>query len=316
MIDNKLIILVGKDGRPSMKGVYIKMLNNSELHIRRKLTDKKGKINEYFKKHTNHIINNFTKLAINTNDLTNKIILRWGNTMQVDLTGSIVYNKSEAISKACNKKLSREIFEKEGLNCPQLIKKGQVIMNQQFPIIARPSKHSKGKNFIELKDQQSVLNHMNTHNDWYYSEFVDKIQEFRLHIGHGRILNYLEKPKPEDNQIAWNRALNGEAFVNVKWDDYNKDICVLAIKSLQVLGLDFGAVDIMLTKDKKACLLEVNTAGTLVSSEYSMSRYAKYFDWLCKTNKRREHFELKEFKKPANYAWHEYHFEDREPNKE
>ncbi len=72
----------------------------------------------------------------------------------------------------------------------------------------------------------------------------------------------------------------------------------------------------MLTADGKPCLLEVNTAGTLVSSEYSMSRYAKYFDWLCKTNKRREHWEYKEFKKASNYAWHDYHFEDREPNKD
>ncbi len=83
-----------------------------------------------------------------------------------------------------------------------------------------------------------------------------------------------------------------------------------------MLGLDFAGVDLMLDKDGKAYLLEVNTAATLASSEYSMSRYAKYFDWLCKTNKRREHHEFKEFKKASNYAWHEYHFEDREPNKE
>jgi hypothetical protein len=316
MIDKKLIILVGKDGRPSMRSVFSKMLSNSELHIRRRLQNKLGKINEYWRIFTNHNVDDFEKVNINNNDLTNKIVVRWGNRISVDLTSSIVYNKAKAIEKATNKKLSREIFIQNNLNCPKLINK-QNITNEDFPIIARPLVHSKGKNFIVLKMYEMFKKHFDDNNaNWYYSAFVDKKQEFRLHVAHGRILNYLEKPKPADGNIAWNRAINEDPFVNVKWSDYNKDICNLAIKAIQALGLDFGAVDIMLDKNDKACLLEVNTAGTLISSEYSMERYAKYFDWLCKTNKRREHWELKEFKKASNYAWHEYHFEDREPNKE
>lgn len=73
-------------------------------------------------------------------------------------------------------------------------------------------------------------------------------------------------------------------------------------------------VDIIVDAEGNAYVLELNTSPTLNSSEYSMSRYAKYFDWLTKTGKRRDHWELKEFKKASNYAWHEYHFEDREPN--
>lgn len=73
-------------------------------------------------------------------------------------------------------------------------------------------------------------------------------------------------------------------------------------------------VDVLLDKNGIAYVLEVNTSPTLSSSEYSMQRYAKYFDWLCKTNKRRPHWEFKEFKKASNYAWHDYHFDDREPN--
>lgn len=317
MINKKLIIICGRDGRPSMRGVFSKMLNEAELHIRRRLQSKLGKIKEYWKIFTNHNIDDFEKVNIDNNDLTNKIVVRWGNRIPINLTGSIVYNKSESIEKATNKKLSREIFIKNNLNCPKLISK-ENITNEDLPIIARPLVHSKGKNFIVLKSFEEFIEHYNINNQgWYYSAFVDKKQEFRLHVAHNRILNYLEKPKPADNnQIAWNRALNEDPFVNVKWSDYNKNICNLAIKAVQYLQLDFGAVDLMLTADGKAYVLEVNTAGTLVSSEYSMERYAKYFDWLCKTNNRREHWELKEFKKASNYAWHDYHFEDREPNKE
>lgn len=316
MIKNKLIILVGKDGRPSMKGVYSKMNNDSELHVRRNIIKRKGVL-EYFRKYTGHNVNKLEKVSIKENDLTNKIIVRWGNTIVVDTTNSIVYNKAEAVSNASNKKLSREIFEQKGLNCPKLIKNQEDASKAlKFgPIIARPSRHSKGKNFILISSLAEYNAHVNNHNDWYYSQFVNKKQEFRVHVAHGRILNYLEKPNPGDNQIAWNRAVNGEAFDNVKWDNYNKNICELAIKAITALGLDFGGVDIMLDAQGNACLLEVNTAATLASSEYSMSRYAMYFDWLCKTNQRREHFELKDFNKSSNYAWHDYHFADREPNK-
>jgi glutathione synthase/RimK-type ligase-like ATP-grasp enzyme len=314
MINNKLTILVGKDGRPSMKGVYSKMENSSELHVRRKLVKKKG-IVEYFRIYTNHNSNAFVKTPIQNNDLTNKIVVRWGNTIQVNLTNSIVYNKAEAISNGCNKKKSRKIFIAKGVNTPKLIKSAADIQQSDFPIIARPSKHSKGKNFVILNNLNQYEVHKNNHIDWYYSAFVDKVKEYRLHVAHGRILNYLEKPKPADGNIAWNRAQNGEAFENVKWDEYDTDICMEAIKAVQALELDFAGVDVMVDKDGKVFILEVNTAATLASSEYSMQRYAKYFDWLCKDNKRREHWELKEFKKASNYAWHDYHFEDRDPNK-
>ena len=311
-MNNKLIILTGRDGRPSMKGTYSQMKNNSELWVRRRLVKKSGKIREYFRKYTNHNSANYQVVEIGDEDFTNHIVVRWGNRIDVNLHNCIVYNKAEAIANATDKKKSREIFKQKGVNSPRLVSRGDVNIN--YPLIARPRVHAKGKNFHVIKNEVEFTVHLNTHQDWYYSEFVDKVQEFRIHCGHGRILNYLEKPNPGNGQIAWNRALNGEAFTNVKWNDYNSAVCKVALEAIQALGLDFGGVDVILDKEGKAHVLEVNTSPTLASSEYSMSRYAKYFDWLCKTNKRREHFEIKDFKKASKYAWHDYHFEDREPN--
>lgn len=318
MINKKLVILVGKDGRPSMKGVYSKMKNPSELHVRRRLFKKNGEIaSEYFRVYDNHDSSTFKKVLIPNNDFTNKIVVRWGNTIEVNLHNSIVYNKAEAIKKASDKKLSRQIFIEKGVNTPNLISSVVGFNKSDFPIIARPLRHSKGKNFVVLKTIEEFQQHFNANeNNWYYSGFVNKVKEYRLHVAHGRILNYLEKPNPNNGNIAWNRAQNGEAFENIKWGEYNGAVCVEAIKAVQALGLDFGGVDVMVDGNGKVFVLEVNTAATLASSEYSMERYSKYFDWLCKDNTRREHFELKEFKKASNYAWHEYHFEDREPNKE
>jgi len=317
MINNKLNIIVGKDGRPSMKGTYSKMINNADLLVRRRLMNHQKDLilADYWRKYSNKNVNSFEKLQPNIS-FSNEILIRWGNRIELNLNNCITYNKCENIEKATNKLNSRLLFLKNSVNCPKLIFSTDEVNEQDYPIIARPFVHSKGRNFIILKTKQELVSHFNKEK-YYYSAFVDKVKEYRLHVGHNRILNYLEKPAPEDKtQIAWNRSVNGEAFTNIKWSDYNKNVCIEAIKAINALGLDFGGVDVLLDKDGKAYVLEVNTSPTLVSSEYSMERYAKYFDWLCKTTKRREHWEFKEFKKASNYAWHTYHFEDREPNKE
>ena len=241
MIDNKLIILVGKDGRPSMKGTYSKMINTAELWVRRRLIKKSGKIREYFRQYVHNIIDKYIVRELNEMDFTNRIIVRWGNTIPVQLDGSIVYNKAEAIKNATDKLQSRLLFIKNGINTPKLINSFKDIQQNDYPIIARPIYHAKGKNFITFDSVHEYNQHKNTHDNWYYSAFIDKTKEFRVHVAHGRILNYLEKPKPENpEQIAWNRALNGEAFENVKWSDYNNNVCKEAIKAIDALDLDFG----------------------------------------------------------------------------
>lgn len=304
---------MGKDGRPSMIGTYSKMLSDSTLMVRRRVTTRLGRIKEWFRQYTNHNINIRTKVKTNLADFRDSIIIRWGNRIEVDLTGSITYNKASAIALATDKKESRRVLAEAGVSVPRALLPESENIN--YPVIARPRVHAKGRNFVLLNNRGDFYAHWIRNNaDWYYSEFVDKVSEFRVHCAHGRILNYLEKPNPGNDQIAWNRAVNGEAFTNVKWSDYNSAVALECLKAVQALGLDFGGVDVILDKDNKPYILEVNTSPTLNSSEYSMTRYAKYFDWLGKTGKRREHFELKEFKKSSNYAWHEYHFEDREPN--
>lgn len=313
-INKKTIILVGKDGRPSMKGTFSKLLSNAELFVRRRITKRSGAIAEWFRKYTNANVDTFTKVGIQIADFTNTILIRWGNTIKIDTTGCIVYNKAENIEKATDKKLSRKILSEAGISVPREVNPQSEAIN--YPVIARPSRHAKGKNFIILNNLEQLTNHYNNneHKGWYYSEFVDKVSEYRIHCAHGRILNYLEKPNPGNGTIAWNRAINGEAFTNINWDNYNALVAYEALKAVEALGLDFAGVDVIVDAEGKPYILELNTSPTLSSSEYSMTRYGLYFDWLGKTGKRRDHHEIKEFKKASNYAWHGYHFEDREPN--
>lgn len=116
----------------------------------------------------------------------------------------------------------------------------------------------------------------------------------------------MEKPNPGPNHIAWNRAQNHEAFTNIRWDDYNFNVVIEAFKACKALGADFAGVDVLLDRDGKAWVLECNSAPTLNSSEYSCSRYAKAFDWLLRSDVRREHWDFTQFKKAKSLAWKDF----------
>lgn len=286
------IIIVGRDGRPSMRKVYSQMKNGELIVVR---TPKRKK--RYIRKYNDNNSDVFNKEPIENLNGKNSVVIRWGNRIEFETNkNSIVYNKAENIYTATNKKLSREIFIKNKVSTPKLYnnKKSEI----SFPIIARPLVHSKGKNFLIINTKEEFNNHFNF--GWYYSEFIDKEKEFRVHCAHGKILAVMEKPRGEG--IAWNRAINHERFTRILQKEYNYNVCIEALKAVKAIGLDFAGVDVIL-KDGKAYVLEVNTAPTLNSSEYVSSQYAKYFDLLFNTEGRVEHWDFINFKKAESLAW-------------
>jgi len=299
------IIYVGKDGRPSMVNVYGKM-QTGNLVVRRKLPHK-----TFYRVYTNNKLKRIKKKEI---DLKNaKVIIRWGTQEVLDIPkGCIVYNKCSVLKNITHKLEARLIMASKGVNVPLNITEETKLCDMVFPIIARPYFHSKGKNFVVLPDYEAYVNHYVNNSDWYYSNFVDKVQEFRVHCLAGKILNYLEKPNPNNGNIAWNRAQNEEPFVSVKWSDYNINVATEALKACQALDADFVGVDVLLDKDGKAWVLECNSAPTLNSSEYSCERYAKAFDWLFASETKRKHWDFTKFKKVTSLAWKNFQLEQQD----
>ena len=300
-----LMIFVGVDGRPSMKKVYSQMQGNSTLKVRRIPRGQQG----YIRSYNNHNVNAFTRENLANLNLGNAIIIRWGNRIEAPTNeGTVIYNKSEAVKKATDKKLSRQIFLEQKVRIPRLFSdQDYAAKTLTFPIIARPSRHAKGKNFVILKSREAFIAHYreNEHLGWYYSEFIDKDREFRCHCAHGKILAVMEKPR--GNGIAWNRAQVGEPFVKVQQENYLFTACFQALKACKALGLDFGGIDVIVKNNKdgkpEAFVLEANTSPTLNSSDWVSSQYAKYFDWLGRSDKRREHWDFTKFEKAPSFAW-------------
>ena len=303
-MNKKFVILVGVHGRPSMKKVYSQMQSEAYLKVKRCPPRKIA----YIRNYENGNVDRFVKEPLNL-DLSNNIVVRWGNRIEATTDAStIIYNRSESVKNATNKKLTRQLLLEGNVRIPRLFSDQDYLAGTlTFPIIARPSFHAKGKNFVVLNDSESFIAHYRYYerDGWYYSEYVDKEQEYRVHCAHGKILAVMQKPKGEG--LAWNRARVGEPFIRVKQDDYIYTVCYQALKATDVLGLDFAGVDVVLkTNDdgvKEAFVLEANTSPTLNSSDYVSEQYAKYFDWLSRSDKRRDHWDFTAFEKANSLAW-------------
>ncbi len=310
------IILTAKHGRPSTKVVYSQMTNDTAQLIHRRQiisTKTKNVIKQYYRIFKNNNVDNMFKQQ--TVDFNNSIIVRWGTREVIETDNTnIVYNTSKSIENATDKKLSRQIFLDNNVSTPQLVTVDN-FRTEYLPIIARPLTHSKGKNFVVLNTNAEFLVHYErNHQSWYYSQFINKEREFRVHCAHGKVLAVMEKTNPNNGNIAWNRAQNDtEPFTYIPWSELDKQklktVLVEALKATAAIGLDMSGVDVMLM-GKTAFVLEVNTAPTLNTSDYVASRWGMYFDWLFRLGKRREHWDYTQFEKASSLIWKNYQLRD------
>lgn len=300
-------ILVGKNGKPSMRAVYELMKEDCALLFKR---------GEFF-----NLITKDKKTAVLTKlpvFAKGDKLIRWGNTIKATTDGGITYNKSAQIALGANKKKSRLLMQASGVAVPKTWDTIEQFMddpNRTGPYIIRPTKHQQGKQLLVAQNAMEVEEAvMQLGNDSYISEFYPKTREFRVHVAHGKVLVMHEKPAPEDkNTVAWNRHVNHDAFKVIKWGDYDVAVAKLAIDTVKLLELDCAAVDILAyPEDKKlpkAVVCEVNSAPTL--RLYAQTRYAAYFDWLLRKKTRREHWNSAEFKEPKSFAWKNFQLSDK-----
>lgn len=250
----------------------------------------------------------FTREPPNEVDL----LIRWGCSASIDTRCEIEYNKREAIRLSSNKGKCRQYLYDNGIPVPKPVSHDDIFGARyngtfRFPIVVRPTFHQKGKDFLLFNNYSELergwrsvgrLDHP------YISEFYPKTTEYRVHVGHGKVLIVQQKLQTSE-RIGENWSYeNGYTFEVVPWKQYRKEIVDLAVKTIEALGLDFGAVDIMSDPlDQNlpvAVVCEVNTSPKLEG--YTVKRYAKYFDWLIRTHETR-HFIIPNDLKARHYVF-------------
>lgn len=109
-----------------------------------------------------------------------------------------------------------------------------------------------------------------------YVKYIKKLGEYRVHVAFGEVLSISQKRRRNGNDSSRIRnTANGYVFCrdNVVLPE---GINELALKAVQALGLDFGAVDIIYNRHYNQCyVLEVNTAPGIEGT--TVNEYANAF---------------------------------------
>lgn len=234
-----------------------------------------------------------------------EVLIRWGLAVSLPPMSTVEYNKRDGIIRTSSKGTFRMLLQDVGIPTPKTTRSLSEASRLRYPIVIRPNRHQRGDNFTVVNDTYSLLLHniSSRVDNLYYSSYYPKTTEWRVHIGSGKVLAVQEKIQSDNNRLNWNHT-GGSVFRIVNWKDWRLDIVDLAIKTYQVTGLDFCAIDIMADPTNlslpKAVVCEVNTS--VGADDYICSRYAEYFDWLINTKETRK-FQIPEGTKARHYVF-------------
>jgi len=203
-------------------------------------------------------------------------VFKWGTTTTVREAGTVV-NSSEAIHEASNKTGFRR---KLGELAP---KTWFVAAEVRFPAIVRPAAHSQGRNLYVVRNPEELLRAVEACGaGWYASELIDKTAEYRIYAAQGRAIGVGRKMPRDEQTIAWNMAQGGTCK-NVRWDEWPLRVVKASLEAFKLTGLDFGAVDVIVDREEKPYILEVNSAPTLAN--HRAQTFAKTFDYIVEHGK-------------------------------
>lgn len=126
-----------------------------------------------------------------------------------------------------------------------------------------------------------------------YTLYIPKKQEYRVHVFRENVFDIQRKAiqnglSPEEVNFQVRTHNNGFIFVrNEDKKNYPEGLNQLAISTIENLGLDFGAVDIIYNEYRNTLyVLEVNTAPGLENTTLSsyIDVFSEYFDVEKKVN--------------------------------
>ena len=134
-------------------------------------------------------------------------------------------------------------------------------------LVLRPRHHAQGKNLFVCNGLEEVLNVVRQRprvfaNGWYASKLIDKVAEYRVYVVRGRVATVARKTPGDPSQVAWNVAQGGR-FDVVRWGDWPLEAVKVALETFNMSDLDFGGVDVMVDREGKAYLIEINSAPSL-----------------------------------------------------
>ena len=196
------------------------------------------------------------------------VVINWGSSEfpKWDIGGGMSWlNRPEWVGVAANKKKTLEQFVNYAVRHPEWTTSKDTAQEwaQKMTVVARTVLNGHSGQGIILCDKDT----QNFPDAPLYVKYKKKSREYRVHVFQNEVIDVQQKKKrldfgkPVDPKI---RSFdNGWVFCR---DNIiiPEDIYGTAIKAVESLGLDFGAVDVVYNEHENLCYaLEVNTAPGL-----------------------------------------------------
>ncbi|MCA9381301.1 hypothetical protein KC678_03480 [Candidatus Dojkabacteria bacterium] len=223
-----------------------------------------------------------------------KLIVNWGNSkMDIEkFKECMVLNNPLAVEIASNKlKFFNKVVDK--VNIPpyttnsevakEWIKQGKIVFGR-----STLTGHS-GDGIYEINSEEGLLKSSGLP---LYTMYIPKIEEYRVHVFRGEILDTQQKRKSgKAGYVNWRVRTYGNGFIFARENvTPPQDVIDQAKLAVEVCGLDFGAVDVIWNSyRKKAYVLEVNTAPGIeetTAKNYSdkLMKYAETYNVTLNNN--------------------------------
>lgn len=188
-----------------------------------------------------------------------EIAIRWGGAELPNLDAPDCINKSEAIKRASSKIATFRRLSDADVPIPRWTTSREEATRWEATVFGRTSEGFAGRGIEVYEPGTRIGSHA------LYTEFIPNEREYRLHVVGGVVVSvqrkYLERPHLVGRGYLKNVA-HGYVFKTPE-KDLNQSRKDAAIKAVEALGLDFGAVDMIVDAEGKEYVLEVNTAPSL-----------------------------------------------------
>ena len=117
-----------------------------------------------------------------------------------------------------------------------------------------------------------------------YVKYIKKQDEYRVHVFNGKVIDVQRKMRKKDvpdEEVNWQVRNHANGFIFGRDDVFAGDnLTNLCTSCINILSLDFGAVDVIYNKhEDKYYLLEVNTAPGLVGT--TLEKYTQAIKDYC-----------------------------------
>lgn len=203
-----------------------------------------------------------------------KVLLNWGHSNPAfSLMGVTVLNAPEAVARASNKLTAFRILAAAGVRIPEFtndinVAKGW-IEDERIVLCRTLLRANSGRGIHVAKTEADLISAP------LYVKYIRKEKEYRLHVFKGQVIDLVEKRRRSnfESNPAYNKYIRSYEQGWVMARDgvsVSNEVKAEAVKAVTALGLDFGAVDLVLNREGQPVILECNTApgiqGTTLQS--------------------------------------------------